>query len=156
MIMTPRVEKALTEWRAAKCRLLLAKFKSKQCNMSIIVCYVQSNDSHEEREDRYYEELQSVIDEIPERDMKIVIGDFNAKVGSDNQEIENVLGFKGLGGAVNENEAHFITWIMRFCIHEDISFDRGTTFTSQLHQTTAYNPPANRMEERFHRTLKVA
>ncbi|KAK4327550.1 hypothetical protein Pmani_001957 [Petrolisthes manimaculis] len=49
-----------------------------------------------------------------------------------------------------------------------ITSDRGTTFTLQLwtslgqlwgtsiHHTTAYNPKANGMVERFHRTLKAA
>ncbi|XP_076044685.1 uncharacterized protein LOC143027300 [Oratosquilla oratoria] len=51
---------------------------------------------------------------------------------------------------------------------EHITSDRGTTFTSKLwtslgqllgtsvHHTTAYNPEANGMVERFHRTLKAA
>ncbi|XP_068203672.1 uncharacterized protein [Palaemon carinicauda] len=49
-----------------------------------------------------------------------------------------------------------------------ITSDKGTTFTSQfwpslanlpgitVHQTTVYNPAANGMVERFHRTLKAA
>lgn len=59
-------------------------------------------------------------------------------------------------------------WIARFGIPEHITSDRGTSFTSQLwtslgqllgtsiHHTTAYNPEANGIVERFHRTLKAA
>lgn len=59
-------------------------------------------------------------------------------------------------------------WISRFGIPDHITSDRGTSFTSQLwtslgellgtsiHHTTAYNPEANGMVERFHRTLKAA
>ncbi|XP_068250714.1 uncharacterized protein [Palaemon carinicauda] len=59
-------------------------------------------------------------------------------------------------------------WITRFGIPDHISSDGGTSFTSQLwsslanllgiilHQTTSYNPTANGMVERFHRTLKAA
>ncbi|XP_037782243.1 uncharacterized protein LOC119578717 [Penaeus monodon] len=59
-------------------------------------------------------------------------------------------------------------WISRFGIPAHITSDRGTSFTSQLwtslgqllgtpiYHTTAYNPEANSMVERFHRTLKVA
>ena len=59
-------------------------------------------------------------------------------------------------------------WISRFGIPAHITSDRGTSFTSQLwrslgvllgtsiHHTTAYNPEANGMVERFHRTLKAA
>ncbi|XP_068206793.1 uncharacterized protein [Palaemon carinicauda] len=72
-MMKPIAEKALTEWRAVNSRLLLAKFKSMQCNMSVIVFYAPTNDSPEERKDKYKEELRSVIDEIQERYMKIAI-----------------------------------------------------------------------------------
>ncbi|KAK3892983.1 hypothetical protein Pcinc_003162 [Petrolisthes cinctipes] len=56
-------------------------------------------------------------------------------------------------------------WISRFGIPEHITSDRGTTFTLHLwtslgqligttvHHTTAYNPEANSMVERLHRTL---
>jgi len=59
-------------------------------------------------------------------------------------------------------------WISRFGVPEDITSDRGSAFTSQLwaalgelmgttiHHTTAYNPAANGMAERTHRTLKSA
>ncbi|KAK3885064.1 hypothetical protein Pcinc_010718 [Petrolisthes cinctipes] len=59
-------------------------------------------------------------------------------------------------------------WISRFGIPEHITSDRGTTFTSHLwtslgqlmgttvHHTTAYNPEANGILERLHRTLKAA
>ncbi|XP_068220019.1 craniofacial development protein 2-like [Palaemon carinicauda] len=66
VMMTLRAEKALTEWTSVNNRLLLAKFKSKQCNVSIIVCYAPTNDAPEEMKDEYYEELLSVIDEITE------------------------------------------------------------------------------------------
>ena len=139
MMMTPRAEKALTEWRAVNSRLLLAKFKSKQCNMSIIVCYAPTNDSPEERKDEFYEELQSIIDEIPERDMKIVIGDLNAKVGRNNQGIENVMGVEGLGEVANENGAHFIS----FCSANNLII--GGTFFKQkdIHKYTWTSPCGN-------------
>ncbi|XP_068208485.1 craniofacial development protein 2-like [Palaemon carinicauda] len=116
MMMTSRTEKALIDWRAVNSRLLLPKFKSKQCNQSIIVCYTPTNDSPEERKDEYYEELLSVIDEIHVRDMKIVIGDFNAKVGRNNQGIENLMGIEGLDKFANENGAHFVSFCGKSCV----------------------------------------
>lgn len=59
-------------------------------------------------------------------------------------------------------------WISRFGVPDDITSDRGSAFTSQLwtslgrllgstvHHTTAYNPAANGMAERTHRTLKAS
>ncbi|XP_068234164.1 craniofacial development protein 2-like [Palaemon carinicauda] len=42
IMMTPRAEKALSEWRAVKSRLLVTKFKSKECNKSIKVYYAST------------------------------------------------------------------------------------------------------------------
>ena len=65
-------------------------------------------------------------------------------------------------------EALLHGWIARFGVPDDITSDKGTAFTSQLwtalsqlmgttvHHTTAYNPAANGMAERTHRTLKAA
>ena len=59
-------------------------------------------------------------------------------------------------------------WISRFGVPLHITSDRGSSFTSSLwtsltqlmgsthHSTTAYNPEANGLVERMHRTLKAA
>ncbi|WP_435316540.1 DDE-type integrase/transposase/recombinase, partial [Klebsiella pneumoniae] len=59
-------------------------------------------------------------------------------------------------------------WISRFGLPDQITSDRGAVFTSSLWQqltrrlgistttTSAYNPEANGMVERFHRSLKAA
>ena len=59
-------------------------------------------------------------------------------------------------------------WVARFGTPMDLTSDRGAQFTSELwsavaenlgvrlHRTTAYNPKANGMCERFHRSMKAA
>ena len=63
---------------------------------------------------------------------------------------------------------HVLQWISRYGLPESIVTDRGTNFTSdlwhevinkigiKLQHVTAYNPEANGIIERFHRTLKTA
>ena len=63
---------------------------------------------------------------------------------------------------------YVLQWISRYGLPESIVTDRGTNFTSdlwhevikklgiKLQHVTAYNPEANGIIERFHRTLKTA
>ncbi|XP_068210399.1 craniofacial development protein 2-like [Palaemon carinicauda] len=74
----------------------------------------------------------NVIDEIPERDMKIVIGDFNSKVVRNNQGIENLMGVGGLGEVANENEAHF----HKFLFNKNLVIGGTLTQHKDIHKYT--------------------
>ena len=47
-----------------------------------------------------------MIDREGAKDMTILMGDFNAKIGSDNTGYEDIMGTRGLG-QMNENGEHF-------------------------------------------------
>ncbi|XP_068235571.1 craniofacial development protein 2-like [Palaemon carinicauda] len=107
--------------------------------MSIIGCYAPSNDSREERKDEYYEELQSVVDENPDRDIKIEIGDFNTKVGRNNQGVENLMGVDGLGEVGNEYGSYFIS----FCLASNL-VNGGILFQQKdIHKYTSTSQYGN-------------
>jgi hypothetical protein len=46
--------------------------------------HAQCEDKWNDVKDSFYEELGRVFDQFPRYDMKIVLGDFNAKVGREN------------------------------------------------------------------------
>ena len=50
----------------------------------------------------FYHKLQTVLDKMKEKDVTILMGDFNAKIGSNNRGYEEVIGTHGIGG--NERE----------------------------------------------------
>ncbi|VDP79134.1 unnamed protein product, partial [Schistosoma mattheei] len=74
--------------------------------MNIIQCYAPINDSNDNIKDQFYERLQSIIEKCPRKDLIILVGDLNAKVGIDNTEYEDVMGRHGLGER-NENGERF-------------------------------------------------
>ncbi|XP_068240193.1 craniofacial development protein 2-like [Palaemon carinicauda] len=104
--------------------------------MGILVCYAPKNYSPEERTDEYYEEQQRVIDDSPERYKKVVIGEFNAKVGRNNHGIENVIGVESLGEVVSENGAHLIS----FCSANTL-VTGGTLFQRMNIQKSTWTSP---------------
>ena len=54
--------------------------------------------------DTFYDQLQSVVSDVPPRDMLLVLGDFNARVGSDFQSWRSVIGPHGMGDCNGNGE----------------------------------------------------
>ncbi|VDP32692.1 unnamed protein product [Schistosoma margrebowiei] len=65
-----------------------------------------TNDSNDDIKDQFYERLQSIIEKCSRKDLTILMGDLNAKVGIDNTGYEDIMGRHGLGQR-NENGARF-------------------------------------------------
>ena len=84
--------------------LLEYKFatKKKDIRLNIIQSYAPTNDVQEERKEEFYQQLEAVIDRGGAKDMTILMGDFNAKIRSDNTGCEDIMGTHGLG-QMNEN-----------------------------------------------------
>ena len=75
--------------------MISVHFQGKPFNITVIqVCAPPSNTEEAEVE-RFYEDLQDLLELTPKKDVLFIIGDWNAKVGS--QEIPGVTGKFGLG-----------------------------------------------------------
>ena len=70
-------------------------FQGKPFNITVIQAYVPTSNTEEAKVERFYENLQDLLELIPKKDVLFIIGDWNAKVGS--QETPGVTGKFGLG-----------------------------------------------------------
>ena len=70
-------------------------FQGKPFNITVIQVYAPTSNAEEAEVERFYEDLQDVSELTPKRDVLFIIGDWNAKVGS--QETPGVTGKFGLG-----------------------------------------------------------
>ena len=61
----------------------------------VIQAYAPSSNAEEAEVERFYEDLQDLLELTPKKDVLFIIGDWNAKVGS--QELPGVTGKFGLG-----------------------------------------------------------
>ena len=70
-------------------------FQGKPFNITVIQVYAPTSNAEEAKVERFYEDLQDLLELTTQKDVLIIIGDKNAKVGS--QEIPGVRGKFGLG-----------------------------------------------------------
>ena len=75
--------------------LISVHFKGKPFNITVIQVYAPTRDAEESEVDQIYEELEDLIRLTPKKDGLFIIGDWNAKVRS--QEIPGVTDKCGLG-----------------------------------------------------------
>ena len=75
--------------------MISVHFQGKPFNITVILVYASTSKAEEAEVEQFYEDIQDLLELIPQKDVLFIIGDWNAKVGS--QEIPAVAGKFGLG-----------------------------------------------------------
>ena len=70
-------------------------FQGKPFNITVIQVYAPTSNAEKAEVEQFYEDLPDLLEIIPKKDVLFIIGNWNAKVGS--QEIPGVTGKFGLG-----------------------------------------------------------
>ena len=148
LMMTPEATRALLSWEPVSPRILTARFNSKGRKVTIIQCYAPTNAADEEVKEEFYDQIQAIMENAPKRDLKILMGDINAKVGSDNTGKELIMGKHGIGEQ-NENGELFT----EFCTFNDMVIG-GTVFPhKKIHKTTWISPDGKTENQIDHFTI---
>ncbi|VDO95513.1 unnamed protein product [Schistosoma margrebowiei] len=85
-------------------RIIKVSFnKKKRISMNVTKCYALTNDRNDDNKDQFYGRLQSIIQKCPRKDLTILMGDLNVKVGMDNNGNKDIMARHGMGEG-NENE----------------------------------------------------
>ena len=88
--------------------MILVHFQGKPFNITVIQVYTLTSNTEEAEVEWFYEDLQDPLELTPKKDVLFIIGDWNAKVGS--QETPGVTGKVSLGV---QNEAR--QRLIEFC-----------------------------------------
>ena len=75
--------------------MISVRFQGNAFNITVIQVYALTSEAEEAEVERFYEDLQDLLELTPKKDVLFIIGDWNAKVGS--QETSGVTGKFGLG-----------------------------------------------------------
>ena len=85
--------------------MISVRFQGKPFNITVIQAYAPTGNGEEVKVEWFYEDLQDLVELTPKKDVLFIIGDWNAKVGS--QETPGLTGKFGLG-VQNEAEQRLI------------------------------------------------
>ena len=108
--------------------MISVHFQGKPFNITVIQVYAPTRNAEEAEVEQFYEDLQALLELTPKKDVLFIIGDWNAKVGS--QETPGVTGKFGLG---IQNEAG--KGLIEFC-QENTLIIANTLF--QQHKRRLY------------------
>ena len=94
LIVNKRVQNAVLRCNLKNDRMISVRFQGKPFNIRVIQIYAPTSNAKEAEVEWFYEDLQDLLELTPKKDVLFIIGDWNAKVGS--QEIPGVTGKFGL------------------------------------------------------------
>ncbi|GFO05072.1 craniofacial development protein 2-like protein [Plakobranchus ocellatus] len=95
IIVEQTLTKAIKGYWALSDRVLLVKIVGKPVNLNIIQVYAPTANSNDEDLDKFYNDLDTAKTQCKSQDPLIIMGDFNAKVGTD--KVDAIVGKHGLG-----------------------------------------------------------
>ena len=75
--------------------MISVSFQGKPFSITVIQVYAPTSNAEEAEVERFYEDLQGLLELTPQKDVLFIIGDWNAEVGS--KETSGVTGKFGLG-----------------------------------------------------------
>ena len=119
-------------------RISQAKIEIDNRKLHIISAYAPTlpkSEKHPEIRDKFYEQLEGIINKIPRRDLVVVLGDFNAKTGSGWKDYPECMGQYGKG-QINENG----TTLLELAQANNL-YLTNTTFNHKLSQRTTWEAP---------------
>jgi len=79
-----RIASAVKRVEFVSHRVSYIDMRGRWCNIIFVYVHASSEEKSDETKDSFYEKLEQVFDHCPKYHMKILLGDFNAKVGREN------------------------------------------------------------------------
>ena len=95
LILDKKINKSVIGFNPKNDRMILIRVQARPTNLTIIQIYAPTTDAEETAIEKFYAELQQMLDDVPKKDAILIIGDWNAKVGD--REVPGIAGKFGLG-----------------------------------------------------------
>ena len=116
-------------------RLLKLNLHSSEGPVHILNVYAPTLVASPDTKDKFYDELNAAIKQIPQQEQLFVLGDFNARVGADRTSWPSCLGKHGIG-KMNENGQR----LLETCSFHNLCVT-NTFFNTKLHHRVSWMHP---------------
>ena len=133
--------KAVLGYNPINDRIIAIRFKGKPINLTLIQVYAPTSAAPEQEREDFYGNLQEAYDAAPSGDIKIIMGDFNAKVGS--TVTNKITGRFGLGTRNEPGED-----LVDFCAGSNL-FVANTCFKTHKRRLFTWTSPDGRTKNQI-------
>ena len=144
LIMEKRATRALLGYTTIGSRLIKARFRTATGKTTIIQVYAPTAASPEEEIDEFYENLQGMIQNVPNRELLIIMGDFNAKVGKDWETWKGAMGKFGYGEENERGEK-----LLNFCTNNNLRIMNTAFYQKKDSRKWTWESPDGRTKNRI-------
>ncbi|XP_062504956.1 uncharacterized protein LOC134181704 [Corticium candelabrum] len=107
--------------------------------LTIISAYAPTMCDTIEAKEKFYDDLNNVIKSVSPKDKLLLLGDFNARVGSDHEAWAGILGHHGIG-TENSNG----TLLLTLCASHDLTITNTLFQQQDKYKTTWMHPRSSR------------
>ncbi|CAF1388891.1 unnamed protein product, partial [Rotaria sordida] len=107
MLLSVKARKVLLGYNPINSRLITARFTATPFNITVINIYAPTSEASMDDIETFYDNLEDAMAKTPKKDILIITGDWNAKVGDNNAGWESAMGKHGYGTR-NERGEHLL------------------------------------------------
>ena len=112
-IINKKLSKYILGYNPVNDRIITIKFQGKPTNLTFIQVYAPTLDRDEEVKEQFYSELENTISKISKKDILMIMGDWNSKVGD--KKFPDITGQYGLGDRNDAGDK------LEFCSENDMT-----------------------------------
>lgn len=143
LVLNEHAAKALIRWKPVNDRIITTRFQSWHAKAMVIQVYAPMEGMEEVDKRAFYDQLQDTIMEIPNYDIILLIGDFNAQIGGDWDSLNHVIGPHGAGLETNDNGEQ----LLLLCNLNNLCISNTYFAQKAIHKKTWCSPNSNTWNE---------
>ena len=140
--MDKETAKSIMRCNPISSRVITIRLKAYPINLTIAQVYVPTTDASDEDLEAFYNTVQEALDKISPRDLVMLMGDWNAKVGKALQKSAN-MGIYGLGERNQRGEK-----LLEWCISNDMVIG-NTIFPHHSRRLYTWQSPGERVRNQI-------